>query len=203
MNSNLRKQILIGGLAGILIMALTYIFLGGKRDELKALEITNASLQKDVDKGYSLKANAEKLQKEIAEQQKYLDALIQIMPTDSDRGEIPYRMKKLADTAGIDQVSFVVESPVKKDYYTEHPFSFTFRTGFHSFGQFTSLVSGYDKIINVKDMRFKREAKTGGIYPATVVCKVSAFVYNPEPPPPPPGASAPPKAAASGKSEGE
>ena len=89
MNSNLRKQILIGGLAGILIMALTYIFLGGKRDELKALEITNASLQKDVDKGYSLKANAEKLQKEIAEQQKYLDALIQIMPTDSDRGEIP------------------------------------------------------------------------------------------------------------------
>jgi len=203
MNSNLRKQILIGALAGILIMALTYIFLGGKRDELKALEIANVELQKDVDKGYSLKANAKKLEKEIEEQQKYLDALIKIMPTDSDRGEIPYRMKKIADNAGIDQVSFVVENPIKKDYYIEHPFTFTFRTGFHSFGQFTSLVSGYDKIINVKDMLFKREAKTGGIYPASVVCKVSAFVYNPEPPPPPPGKPATAPAAAKGKSEGE
>jgi type IV pilus assembly protein PilO len=203
MNSNLRKQILIGGFVGILIMALTYIFLGGKRDELKALEVTNIELQKDVDKGYSLKANAAKLEKEIAEQQKYLDALIKIMPTDSDRGEIPYRMKKIADTAGIDQVSFVVESPIKKDYYTEHPFTFTFRAGFHSFGQFTSLVSGYDKIINIKDMQFKREVKTGGIYPAAVTCKISAFVYNPEPPPLPPGAPAASPAATTGKSEGE
>jgi type IV pilus assembly protein PilO len=203
MNSNLRKQILIGGLAGILIMALTYIFLGGKRDELKALEAANIELQKDVDKGYSLKANAAKLEKEIAEQQKYLDALIKIMPTDSDRGEIPYRMKKISDTSGIDQVSFVVENPIKKDYYTEHPFSFTFRAGYHSFGQFTSLISGYDKIINIKDMQFKREAKTGVIYPATVTCKISAFVYNPEPPPPPPGAAAPPPAGAAGTSAGE
>jgi Tfp pilus assembly protein PilO len=201
MNSNLRKQILIGGLAGILIMALTYIFLGGKRDELLALEAANVVLQKEVDTGYNLKANAAKLEKEIAEQQKYLDALIKIMPTDSDRGEIPYRMKKIADTAGIDQVSFVVEAPIKKDYYTEHPFTFTFRAGFHSFGQFTSLVSGYDKIINIKDMDFKRVAKGTGLYPATVACKVSAFVYNPEPPPPPPGAPAPPPAPV--KSEGE
>jgi Tfp pilus assembly protein PilO len=162
-----------------------------------------------VDKGYSLKANAKKLEKEIEENQKYIDALIKIMPTDSDRGEIPYRMKKLADTAGIDQISFVVESPIKKDYYTEHPFTFSFRVGFHSFGQFASLVSGYEKIINIKEMQFKREAKTGGIFPASVTCRISAFVYNPEPPPPPPpvaGAPAPATGAqqpASGKGEGE
>lgn len=193
MNSNIQKQLLIGGLVGILIMALTYILLGGKRDELASLIATNVTLQKEVDKGYSLKANAQKLKKEIEEQQKYIDALIKIMPTDSDRGEIPYRIKKLADTAGIDQVSFVVESPIKKDYYTQHPFLFTFRVGFHTFGQFTSLVSGYDKIINLTDLQFKRE-KRGSIFPATVVCRVSAFVYNPEPPPsaaPAPGAGAP------------
>ena len=202
MNSNLRKQILIGGLVGILIMALTYIFLGGKRDELKALEAANVELQKDVDKGYSLKANAKKLEKEIAEQQKYLDELIKIMPTDSDRGEIPYRMKKLADTAGIDQVSFVVGNPIKTEYYTEHPFAFTFRAGYHSFGQFTSLISGYEKIINVKDMQFRRAGGTS-IYPASVTCTVSAFVYNPEPPPPPPGAPAPAGAPPAGANQGD
>ena len=201
MNSNLQKQILIGGLAGILIMALTYIFLGGKRDELKALEAASVVLQKEVDKGYSLKANAKKLELEIEENQKYLDALIKIMPTDSDRGEIPYRIKKIADTAGIDQVSFTVENPIKKDYYTEHPFLFSFRVGYHSFGQFTSLVSGYDKIINIKDIQFKRDSKTGSIFPASVTCRISAFVYNPEPPSPPPSAGTPKPAA--GKSQGE
>jgi type IV pilus assembly protein PilO len=201
MNPNLRKQILIGGLVGILLMALTYIFLGGKRDELKALLAENEALQKDVDKGYSLKANAKKLEKEIAEQQKYLDALIKIMPTDADRGEIPYRIKKIADTAGVDQVSFNIESPIKKDYYTEYPFTFSFRAGYHSFGQFTSQVSGYDKIINLNGLQFKRENKPGGIFPVVVTCRVSAFVYNPEPPPPPPAGSAP--APAGGKGEGE
>ena len=87
----------------------------------------------------------------------------------------------MADTAGIDQVSFVVEGPIRKDYYIQHPFLFTFRAGFHSFGQFSSLVSGYDKIINLSDLQFKRD-KGGTIYPATVTCRVSAFVYNPEPP---------------------
>jgi type IV pilus assembly protein PilO len=206
MNSNLQKQILIGGLVGILVMALTYIFLGGKRDELKSLEATNKTLQQDVDKGYSLKANAQKLEKQIAENQKYIDALIKIMPTDADRGEIPYRMKKLADTAGIDQVSFVVENPIKKTYYTEFPFTFTFKVGFHSFGQFTSLVSGYDKIINIYDMQFKRDTKSNGTFPATVACKISAFVYNPAEPPPPPPSTAPkpgPKAPAATQSQGD
>lgn len=205
MNSNLQKQLLIGGLVGILIMALTYILLGGKRDELATLIATNATLQAEVDKGYNLKANAQKLKKEIEEQQKFIDALIKIMPTDSDRGEIPYRIKKLADTAGIDQVSFVVENPIKKDYYTQHPFLFTFRAGFHSFGQFSSLVSGYDKIINLSDLQFKR-VKGGSIFPATVSCRVSAFVYNPEPPPDAANPASP-KAArpttAGKKSEGE
>jgi type IV pilus assembly protein PilO len=202
MNSNLRKQILIGGLVGILIMALTYIFLGGKRDELKSLEAANVELQKDVDKGYALKAIAGKLQKEIAEQQKYLDELIKIMPTDADRGEIPYRMKKLSDTAGVDQVSFVVGNPIKREYYTEHPFTFTFRAGYHSFGQFVSLVSGYEKIINVGEMQFRRVAP-GSIYPAAVTCNISAFVYNPEPPPPPPGAPGPAPAPSAGANQGD
>lgn len=183
MNSSIQKQILIGGLVGILLMALTYILLGGKRDELSSLEAANVVLQQEVDKGYSLKANAKKLEKEIAEQQKYIDALIKIMPTDADRGEIPYRMKKISDTSGVDQVSFTVENPIKKDYYTEHLFNFNFRAGYHSFGQFVSMISGYEKIINIRDIKMKREAKGAGVFPASISCKISAFVYNPEPPP--------------------
>lgn len=186
MNSQLLKQILIGFLAGVLVTVLIWLALGGKRDDLRALEASNIALKKEVDKGYALKANYEKLRAEVAEQEKMIEELIKIMPTEADKGEIPYRIKKLADTAGIEQVSFTIQGAVKTDYYTEHPFTFQFKAGYHSLGQFASLVSGYEKIINLKDLQMKRESGKG-LYPVSATCRISAFVYNPAPPPPPAG----------------
>jgi Tfp pilus assembly protein PilO len=182
MNSQLQKQLLIGGLAGVLIAVLIWFFLGGKRDDLTALRTTNAGLETEVAKGFALKANYEKLKAEVAQQEKVIEELIKIMPTDSDRGEIPYRVKKLADMAGIEQISFTLLPAIAKDYYTEYPVQFAFKAGYHTLGQFTSLISGYEKIINVSDLVMKRE---GGntLYPMVVSCRVSAFVYNPAPPP--------------------
>lgn len=177
------REIGIGALVGVLIVAMTYIFLGGKRDELKSLEAQIVSLQREVDRGRQLKANYERLKLEVAEQERMIEQLIRLMPTDTDKGEVPYRIKKLADNANIDQISFKEEAPVKAEFYTEYPFTFTFKAGYHGFGQFVSLVSGYDKIINVKEMQMKREAnKKNNIFPVGVTCRISAFVYNPEPP---------------------
>ncbi len=183
MNNQLMKQIVVGSLGGILVSVLIWLSLGGKREDLSALEATNVALKKEVDKGYALKANYEKLKVEVAEQEKMIEELIKIMPTEADKGEIPYRIKKLADTSGIEQVFFKVESPKNEEYYTEYPFTFQFRAGYHSLGQFASLISGYEKIINVKDLEMKREAGKG-LYPVTATCRISAFVYNPAPPAP-------------------
>jgi type IV pilus assembly protein PilO len=200
MNSQLQKQILVGGLAGLLITVLSWVFLSGKRTELESLNGNIVTLQKEVDKGYQLRANYETLKLEVEQQQKLIEELIKLMPTDTDKGEIPYQMKKLADTAGIEQVSFNVEGAIKKDYYTEYPFTFAFKAGYHTFGQFASLVSGYGKIINVSEMQMKRETgKT--LWPVSITCRISAFVYNPAPPTP----VAPPRAAAPAgkKTEGD
>jgi type IV pilus assembly protein PilO len=191
MNSQLQKQLLIGGLAGVLVAILIYVFLGGMRSDLSSLQAANAALKVDVDKGYAIKANYEKLKNEVTQQEKVIEDLIKIMPTDADRGEIPYRIKKLADTAGIEQVSFTLLPPLKQTYYTEYPVQFTFRGGYHTFGQFTSLVSGYEKIINITDLNLRREGGKS-LYPVLASFKVSAFVYNPAPPPvaPAPGKKA-------------
>ena len=203
MNSQLQKQLLIGGLAGILLAVLIWFFLGGKRDDLVALKATNAGLETEVARGYALKANYEKLKAEVAQQEKVIEELIKIMPTDADRGEIPYRIKKLADAAGIEQISFSLLPPNAQDYYTEYPVQFSFRAGYHTLGQFTSLISGYEKIINISDIQMKRE--TGNLlYPMVVNCRVSAFVYNPATPAPVAApAGAPVHPAAASKKEGE
>lgn len=196
MNSQLQKQILVGAAAGFVVAALVYFLLGGKRGDLEAVNANNKTLQATVDKGKLLKANYEKLREEVAKQDKRIEELVKIMPSDTDYGEIPYRIKKIADDAGIDQVSFSLKPARKTTYYTEKPVDFEFRAGYHSFGQFASLISGYDKIVNLSNIEFARKTDAHGLYPASVKCTVSAFIYNPEPPPEEPvrkpGASAPP-----------
>lgn len=194
MNPQLRNQILIGILAGALVSVLTYFILGSKRDDLTSLENQNVALQQEVNRGNQLKANYENLKKEVDALQKRIDELIKIMPTEMDRSEIMYRVKKLADMAGVEQVSFKLESPQSKEYYSEYPVSFVFRAGYHTFGQFASLISGYDKIINMSDITLIRE-KTSE-YSARVTCKISAFIYKPAPV----DAAEPAKTAASGSS---
>jgi Tfp pilus assembly protein PilO len=183
MNPQLQKQIGVGALAGIILAGLVYFLLGGKRSDLDSTLADVKMLQDQVDKGKLLKASYEKLREEVAKQDKRIEELIKIMPSETDSGEIPYRIKKIADDAGIDQVSFAVKPDRKDTYYTEKPVEFEFRVGFHSFGQFASLVSGYDKVINISNIEFNRKADNRSVYPATVKCTISAFVYNPEPPP--------------------
>jgi Tfp pilus assembly protein PilO len=206
MNPQLQKQILLGALAGIIVSGLVWFLLGGKRDEVKALDASIEVLQQEVNKGVALKANAEKLRQEIAQQKIRIDELIKIMPNEQDRGELPYRIKKLADTAGIEQQLFANEGPIKKEFYTEYPVKFEFRAGYHSLGQFASLISGYEKIINLSDIVMVRDASTRGVYAAKLSCKVSAFIYNPNSEAASPAPSEAPKpvaAPAKSKSKGE
>lgn len=180
MATELQKQVLVGGLVGLFICAASYIALGGKREELDALRAGNNVLKQEVDKGIQLKANYDKLKAEVDQQNKQLEELIAIMPSDLDRGEMPNRIKKLADSSGIEQVSWAIQAPEPKEYHVAHPYKFTFRAGFHEFGQFASLISGYDKIINLSSLSFKRQANP--FFPITVECTISAFVYDPTDP---------------------
>ncbi len=200
MNPQLQKQIGIGALIGIVLAGLVYFLLGGKRTELDAIHADVKTLQADVDKGKLLKASYEKLREEVAKQDKRIEDLIKIMPTEADYGEIPYRIKKIADDAAIDQVAFSLKPERKDSYYTEKPVEFEFRVGYHAFGQFASLISGYDKIINVSNIEILRKSDNRSVYPAVLKCTISAFVYNPEPPPAEP-VKKPAQAAKSGAKE--
>ncbi|HTL97341.1 MAG TPA: type 4a pilus biogenesis protein PilO [Holophagaceae bacterium] len=181
MNPNLQKQILIGLVAGLVVSGLTYALLSGKRDDLKALNTLCEKLQLDVEKGRQLKANYEKLKEEVEKSQARIDKLVALMPTDTDTGEIPYKIKKLADDSSIDQSSFTVKGERKDKYYTERMIDFSFRAGYNNFGLFASHVSGYDRIISLSNLQFTRIDSKTSAYPMTVKATVSAYVYNPEP----------------------
>jgi type IV pilus assembly protein PilO len=188
MNPQLQRQILIGAVTAIVVAGLTYFATNPKRDEQESLKVANADLEKKVEQGKMLKRQYEQLREEVEKQQKRIDDLIKIMPNDADINELPYKVKKLSDGSGLDQTAFAVKPERKDQYYTEKMMDFEFRGGFHSFGQFASLVSGYERIINVSNMELTRLKDPRGIYSATIKCTVSAFVYNPAEPTPAPAA---------------
>jgi Tfp pilus assembly protein PilO len=180
MNPQLRNQILIGASMGLVVAAATYFLLGGKRQDLQAAQAAIDSLQKDVDKGNQLKAVAKRLEEEVTQQKQRIADLVKMMPTDADRGDLPLRMKKLSDAAGIDVSSWTFEKEnASNPYYIEYPVKFEFRAGYHSFGQFTSLLSGYEKIVNLTELGMK-SAEGRSVFPVRITCKISAFVYKPE-----------------------
>ena len=181
MNPNLQKQILIGLVAGVVVFGLTYFLLSGNREKLAALTTHCDQLTQEVQKGNQLKANYEKLKEEVEKSQARIDKLVALMPTDTDTGEIPYKIKKLADNASIDQSSFTVKGERKDKYYTERMIDFSFRAGYNNFGLFASQVSGYDRIISLSNIQFTRIDTKNSPYPMTVKATVSAYVYNPEP----------------------
>jgi type IV pilus assembly protein PilO len=183
MNPQLQRQILVGVIAAVVVGALAYFGTGGKRDERDGLVAKNAELQRKVDTGKQLKKQYEALQEEVDKQQKRIDALIKIMPSEADVNSLPYQVKKLSDTAGLQQTAFAAKGEAKKEYYTEKQMDFEFKASYHTFGQFASQVSGYERIININSLEITRakDAGANAIYPATVKCSISAFVYNPEP----------------------
>jgi Tfp pilus assembly protein PilO len=207
MMTEVQKQIMVGGLVGILLCVATYITLGGKRGDLTALEAAIKSLDQEVEKGRQIKANFDKLKFEVDQQNKQLDELIRVMPTELDRGELPIKLKKLADTAGLDQELFKSGSTTKsnasnkEEYYISYPYEFSFRGGYHEFGRFASLISGFDKMVNV--MNFRMQRSKSNLYPANIQCTISAFVYNPNASKAQPAAGKPGAAPGPKKGEGD
>jgi Tfp pilus assembly protein PilO len=186
MNPQLRNQILIGAVAGLVVAGLTFLFLGGKRDELAAAEAANKVLSAEVDKGNALKATAKKLEEEIKAQKARIDELIKIMPTEADRGDLPYRIKKLADAAGIEVTLFSSDAKdagapdTGNAYYTRYPVKFKLLAGYHAFGQFASLISGFEKIIGLNELTMIKNPGRRTLFPIQIECKVSAYVYKPD-----------------------
>ena len=207
MNPQLRNQILIGAVAGLVVAGLIFLFLGGKRTELEATSAACKVLMADVDKGNLLKANAKKLEEEIKKQKERIDELVRMMPTDADRGDIPYRIKKLADASGIEVTLFSSETKdagaadTSSPYYNRYPVRFKFLAGYHGFGQFLSLLSGFEKIIGLNDVTMTKNPNRRALFPVLIDCKISAYVSKPDPPPEA-AAPAPKPAAAPRKASG-
>jgi Tfp pilus assembly protein PilO len=180
MDSQTTKQLVVGGLLGILASGAIYFALSSKREELEELRASNEKLQAEVDKGRKAKANYDSLKAEVEEQEARIAELVKLFAMDNERSRINQLVQRLAREAKLGQMQSQapVAKPVKAEYYTEYETNYKYPGGFLEYGQFLSFVSGFDKIINVSEITMTRNSARNSVYPANIGFKLSVFVYD-------------------------
>ena len=182
-----RKKMILGALVGLIASGAVWFYLSSKREELEVLKVSNEKLVTEVDKGIQLKTSYEQLIKEVGEQEYRIAELVKLFPIESERARVGQMVQRLAQASGLGQLQSQVnvDRPVKGEYYLEYSSTYKYLGGFHEFGHFLSLVSGYDKIINISDIVITRETtsnrNTIGVNPATIEFRLLVFVYDPKP----------------------
>lgn len=176
MATQIRAQLLWGAVAGGLGVGGIYYALAGTRTALGGLVRQGHSLEAQVATDQMLKASYEKLQAEWKVQERRLDELSKRLSSEAEVVELPHRIKKMADEAGMDQVAFSLKPERREVYYIEKPMEFEFRAGFPSLGAFISRVSRDERFLTVSNVEISRRADGRSVYSATVKCTISAFV---------------------------
>jgi Tfp pilus assembly protein PilO len=181
MSSQSSKQLAVGALLGLLVCGAVYFALGSKREELAELRAGNEALEAEVEKGRALKASYERLKKEVEEQEERIAELIKLFPLENERPRVTQMVQRLAANAGLSFQSIGnVPTPIKTEYYSEWVSNFRYSGGFNEYGYFLSLVSGYDKIINISDMEMVRNQNANASNPILINFRLSVYVYDPK-----------------------
>jgi len=184
MTPEARKKMILGALVGTLASGAVWFYLGNRRVELEELKTSNEKLVSEVEEGIQLKAGYEKLKQEVGERENRIAELVKSLPLESERARVGQMIQRLANTAGLGQLQSQtnVGNPVKHEYHLEYSSVYKYLGGFHEFGNFLSLISGYNKIINISDIVMAREtARNRSLNPASIEFRLSVYVYDTKP----------------------
>jgi Tfp pilus assembly protein PilO len=181
MSSQSSKQLAVGALLGLLVCGGAYLALGSKREDLAELRAGNEALEAEVEKGRALKASYERLKKEVEDQEERIAELIKLFPLDGERSGVTQMVQRLASNAGLTLNNIAnAKEPIRTEYYSEWVSNLRYSGGFNEYGNFLSLVSGYDKIVNISDIEMTRATATNAANPVAINFRLSLYVYDPK-----------------------
>src|SRR5262249_39608167 len=106
------------------------------------------SLQADIRRGAAIEAKLPDFEKEIANAQKKLEDLLQILPSEPETGELLKWVKNLTDQSNLELNRFDPGALRPVEFYREFPISMDVQGDYHDLGVFFDRISKYSRIIN-------------------------------------------------------
>jgi len=149
-----RQRILLLGVLGVGILAF-YIFVVMQPlwTQKTDLEVQLQKLEGDLNQRRMIAANRPKLEAEIKELEKQLEAALVKLPEEKEIPTLLTQVNTLGQQAGLEFQLFRPGQPAKKGFYAEVPIEIRVEGQYHTLGSFLDRVSKLERIVNVGDLR--------------------------------------------------
>jgi len=164
--------------AGIVGIAY-YLFpdLKSKGDEIRAINVELQDMNAKIVEGRAIEQKLPEFEQEVANLQRKLGDIQQILPTDTETGDLLRWIKNMTDQSNLGLKTFAPGTLHPVDFYKEFPIEMDVVGRYHDLGIFLDRVSKYSRIINVDNLRMNGQQGSGD---RTIRASFTAttFVYD-------------------------
>ena len=130
--------------------------------KIDTLEVTKASLDKEVKEVEAKAANLAKFEKELEEAMAVFQESSALLPKEKEIPKLLKDISALGRNAGLEFLTFKPLADVPKDFYAEIPVTINVRGPYHNMGFFFDQVSKLERIVSVSNVKMSAPKKEGG-----------------------------------------
>jgi type IV pilus assembly protein PilO len=166
---------LSAGLVGIAY----YLFpnLKEKGEEIRSIGVELEDLNAKIVEGRAIEQKLPEFEQEVANLQRKLGDIQQILPTDTETGDLLRWIKNMTDQSNLGLKAFAPGALRPVDFYKEFPIEMDVVGRYHDLGIFLDRVSKYSRIINVDNLRMNAN-QGGGDNSIRASFSATTFVYD-------------------------
>ena len=173
------QVVLMAALAAGLVGSAYYLY-PNLQQQGKEIGTINAELQDlkaKIVEGHAIEQKLPEFEQEVANLQRKLGDIQQILPTDTETGDLLRWIKNMTDQSNLGLKTFAPGSLHPVDFYKEFPIEMDVVGRYHDLGIFLDRVSKYSRIINVDNLRMNSNPN-GGDKTIRASFTATTFVYD-------------------------
>jgi type IV pilus assembly protein PilO len=167
--------VLAAGLVGIAYYL--YPNLKEKGEEIQAIHAELQDMNAKILEGRAIEQKLPEFEQEVANLQRKLGDIQQILPTDTETGDLLRWIKNMSDQSNLGLKTFSPGGLRPVDFYKEFPIEMDVVGRYHDLGIFLDRVSKYSRIINVDNLRMTA-FQGGGDKTIRASFTATTFVYD-------------------------
>jgi type IV pilus assembly protein PilO len=171
----LAMLLLAVGLVGIAYYL--YPNLKEKGEQLQSIRAELDDMRAKNNEGHAIEQKLPEFEQEVANLQRKLGDIQQILPTDTETGDLLRWIKNMSDQSNLGLKTFAPGSLKPVDFYKEFPIEMDVVGRYHDLGIFLDRVSKYSRIINVDNLRMNA-LPGGGDKTIRASFTATTFVYD-------------------------
>ena len=173
-------QVLIFAGLSMAIVAMAYFIfpdLSEMKEDIVQYEDEWTEKDRKIQEGLAIEQRLPEFEREIANLQRKLGDVAQILPTNQETGDLLSWIKNLGDQSNLDLKSFSPGALRPVEWYKEFPIDMQVIGRYHDLGIFLDRVSKYSRIINVDNLSVT-SVRGQGDKTIQATFRATTFVYD-------------------------